>query len=31
MLDNLGQVSGEIRDDAGNVILTGAVTLAGER
>ncbi|MFZ2277616.1 MAG: 3-hydroxyacyl-ACP dehydratase FabZ family protein [Prosthecobacter sp.] len=31
MLDNLGQVSGEIRDDAGNVILTGSVTLAGER
>lgn len=31
MLDTLGQVSGEIRDDAGNVILTGAVTLAGER
>ena len=30
MLGNLGQVSGEIRDDAGNVILTGAVTLAGE-
>lgn len=30
MLDNLGQVSGEIRDDAGNVILTGSVTLAGE-
>ncbi len=31
MLDTLGQVSGEIRDDAGNVIVTGAVTLAGER
>ncbi|WP_395743213.1 beta-hydroxyacyl-ACP dehydratase [Prosthecobacter sp.] len=31
MLDTLGQVSGEIRDDTGNVILTGAVTLAGER
>ena len=31
VLDTLGQVSGEIRDDAGNVILTGAVTLAGER
>jgi len=31
MLGNLGQVSGEICDDAGNVILTGAVTLAGER
>ncbi len=31
MLGNLGQVSGEIRDDDGNVILTGAVTLAGER
>ncbi len=31
MLGNLGQVSGEIRDDAGNVILSGAVTLAGER
>jgi 3-hydroxymyristoyl/3-hydroxydecanoyl-(acyl carrier protein) dehydratase len=30
MLGTLGQVSGEIRDDAGNVILTGAVTLAGE-
>jgi len=30
MLGNLGQVSGEIRDDVGNVILTGAVTLAGE-
>lgn len=30
MLGNLGQVSGEIRDDAGNVILTGAVTLTGE-
>jgi 3-hydroxymyristoyl/3-hydroxydecanoyl-(acyl carrier protein) dehydratase len=31
MLGNLGQVSGEICDDAGNVILSGAVTLAGER
>jgi 3-hydroxyacyl-[acyl-carrier-protein] dehydratase len=31
MLDTLGQVTGEIRDDAGNIILTGAVTLAGER
>lgn len=31
MLDTLGQVIGEIRDDAGNVIITGAVTLAGER
>lgn len=31
VLDTLGQISGEIRDDAGNVILTGAVTLAGER
>ncbi len=31
MLDTLGQVSGEIRDDAGNVIITGTVTLAGER
>lgn len=30
MLGTLGQVSGEIRDDAGEVILTGAVTLAGE-
>ncbi len=30
MLGSLGQVSGEIRDDSGNVILTGAVTLAGE-
>ena len=30
MLGNLGQVSGEIRDDTGNVILSGAVTLAGE-
>ena len=30
MLGTLGQISGEIRDDAGNVILTGAVTLAGE-
>ena len=31
MLDTLGQVIGEIRDDAGNVILTGSVTLAGEK
>lgn len=31
MLDTLGQVGGEIRDEAGNVIITGAVTLAGER
>jgi len=31
MLDTLGQVSGEVRDDAGNVIITGAVTLAGEK
>jgi 3-hydroxyacyl-[acyl-carrier-protein] dehydratase len=31
MLDTLGQVSGEIRDDTGNVIVTGAVTLAGEK
>ncbi|WP_395749271.1 3-hydroxyacyl-ACP dehydratase FabZ family protein [Prosthecobacter sp.] len=31
VLDTLGQVTGEIRDDSGNVILTGAVTLAGER
>ena len=31
MLGNLGQVSGEICDDVGNVILSGAVTLAGER
>jgi 3-hydroxyacyl-[acyl-carrier-protein] dehydratase len=31
MLDTLGQVIGEIRDDAGNVIVTGSVTLAGER
>lgn len=31
MLDTLGQVSGEVQDDAGNVIVTGAVTLAGER
>jgi 3-hydroxymyristoyl/3-hydroxydecanoyl-(acyl carrier protein) dehydratase len=31
VMDTLGQVSGEIRDDAGNVILTGSVTLAGER
>ncbi|WP_395733016.1 3-hydroxyacyl-ACP dehydratase FabZ family protein [Prosthecobacter sp.] len=30
MLGTLGQVSGEIRDDVGQVILTGAVTLAGE-
>ena len=30
MLGTLGQVSGEIRDDAGEIILTGAVTLAGE-
>ena len=30
MLDTLGQVIGEIRDDAGNVIITGSVTLAGE-
>jgi ATP-dependent DNA helicase RecQ len=31
MLDTLGQVIGEIHDDAGNVIITGSVTLAGER
>ncbi len=31
MLDTLGQVSGEVRDDAGNVLITGAVTLAGEK
>jgi 3-hydroxyacyl-[acyl-carrier-protein] dehydratase len=31
VLDTMGQVSGEIRDDAGQVIMTGAVTLAGER
>lgn len=31
MLDTLGQISGEIRDDAGNTILTGSATLAGER
>ena len=31
MLETLGQVIGEIRDDAGNVILTGSVTLAGEK
>lgn len=31
VLDTLGQVSGEIRDDGGNVIMTGAATLAGER
>ena len=31
VMDTLGQVSGEIRDDAGNVIMTGAVTLAGEK
>lgn len=31
MLDTLGQVGGEVRDEAGNVIVTGAVTLAGER
>lgn len=30
MLGTLGQVSGEIRDDADNVIVTGSVTLAGE-
>lgn len=30
MLGTLGQVNGEIRDDVGQVILTGAVTLAGE-
>jgi len=31
VMDTLGQVIGEIRDDAGNVIITGSVTLAGER
>jgi len=31
MLDTLGQMSGEVRDEAGNVIVTGAVTLAGEK
>ncbi len=31
VLDTLGQVTGEIRDDANNLILTGSVTLAGER
>ncbi len=31
MMGTLGQLAGEARDDAGNVILTGAVTLAGER
>ena len=31
MLDTLGQVIGEIRDDAGNVIITGSLTLAGEK
>lgn len=31
VMDTLGQVVGEICDDDGNVILTGAVTLAGER
>ncbi len=31
VLDTLGQVSGEVRDEAGNVLVTGAVTLAGER
>lgn len=30
VLDTLGQVSGEVRDDAGNVIASGGVTLAGE-
>ena len=30
VMGTLGQVTGEIRDDAGQVILTGAVTLAGE-
>ena len=30
VMGTLGQVTGEIRDDAGNVVLTGAVTLAGE-
>lgn len=31
VLDTLGQVAGEVRDDTGTVIATGAVTLAGER
>ncbi|MCB1276301.1 3-hydroxyacyl-ACP dehydratase FabZ family protein [Prosthecobacter sp.] len=31
VMDTLGQVAGEIRDDADNVILSGTVTLAGER
>ena len=31
MLDTLGQVIGEIRDDAGTLIITGSVTLAGEK
>ena len=31
MLDTLGQVIGEIRDNAGNIIITGSVTLAGEK
>lgn len=31
VMDTLGQVSGEIRDDAGHVIVTGSVTLAGEK
>jgi 3-hydroxymyristoyl/3-hydroxydecanoyl-(acyl carrier protein) dehydratase len=31
MLDTLGQVIGEIRDDVGNIIITGSVTLAGEK
>jgi 3-hydroxymyristoyl/3-hydroxydecanoyl-(acyl carrier protein) dehydratase len=30
VMGTLGQVSGEIRDDAGHVLLNGAVTLAGE-
>jgi len=30
VMGTLGRVTGEIRDDAGQVILTGAVTLAGE-
>lgn len=30
VMGTLGQVSGEIRDDTGNTVLTGAVTLAGE-
>lgn len=30
VMGTLGQVTGEVRDDHGNVILTGAVTLAGE-